>query len=85
MLALPFRISARAPESLSARNLAPQSEIFLPQRSSHRPRCRRRWSESSLETRAKPQGGGSIDNIAAVEIPDQHAVMGSDNAIQFRA
>ena len=26
-------------------------------------------------TRAKPQGGGSIDNIAAVEIPDQHAVM----------
>jgi len=26
-------------------------------------------------TRAKPQGGGSIDNIAAVEIPDQHAVI----------
>jgi hypothetical protein len=26
-------------------------------------------------TRAKPQGGGSIDNIGAVEIPDQHAVM----------
>ena len=26
-------------------------------------------------TRAKPQGGGSVDNIAAVEIPDQHAVM----------
>lgn len=26
-------------------------------------------------TRAKPQGAGSIDNIAAVEIPDQHAVM----------
>jgi hypothetical protein len=25
--------------------------------------------------RAKPQGGGSIDNIAVVEIPDQHAVM----------
>jgi hypothetical protein len=25
--------------------------------------------------RAKPQGGGSVDNIAAVEIPDQHAVM----------
>jgi hypothetical protein len=26
-------------------------------------------------TRAKPQGNGSLDNIAAVEIPDQHAVM----------
>jgi hypothetical protein len=26
-------------------------------------------------TRAKPQGAGSIDTIAAVEIPDQHAVM----------
>jgi hypothetical protein len=26
-------------------------------------------------TRAKPQGNGSVDNIAAVEIPDQHAVM----------
>ena len=25
--------------------------------------------------RAKPQGGGSVDNIAVVEIPDQHAVM----------
>ena len=25
--------------------------------------------------RAKPQGGGSIDNIAAVEIPDQNAVL----------
>jgi hypothetical protein len=25
--------------------------------------------------RAKPQGNGSVDNIAAVEIPDQHAVM----------
>jgi hypothetical protein len=25
--------------------------------------------------RAKPQGGGSIDNIVAVEIPDQHEVM----------
>ena len=25
--------------------------------------------------RAKPQGGGSVDNIAAVEIPDQHQVM----------
>jgi hypothetical protein len=25
--------------------------------------------------RAKPQGGGSIDNIAVAEIPDQHAVM----------
>lgn len=26
-------------------------------------------------TRAKPQGNGSIDNIAVAEIPDQHAVM----------
>jgi hypothetical protein len=26
-------------------------------------------------TRAKPQGNGSVDNITAVEIPDQHAVM----------
>ena len=26
-------------------------------------------------TRAKPQGDGSLDNIAVVEIPDQHAVM----------
>jgi hypothetical protein len=26
-------------------------------------------------TRAKPQGNGSVDNIAVVEIPDQHAVM----------
>jgi hypothetical protein len=26
-------------------------------------------------TRAKPQGDGSVDNIAVVEIPDQHAVM----------
>ena len=26
-------------------------------------------------TRAKPQGERSVDNIAAVEIPDQHAVM----------
>jgi hypothetical protein len=26
-------------------------------------------------TRAKPQGDGSVDNITAVEIPDQHAVM----------
>ena len=25
--------------------------------------------------RAKPQGGGSVDNIAVAEIPDQHAVM----------
>jgi hypothetical protein len=25
--------------------------------------------------RAKPQGNGSVDNIAVVEIPDQHAVM----------
>ena len=25
--------------------------------------------------RAKPQGGGSVDNITAVEIPDQHMVM----------
>lgn len=25
--------------------------------------------------RAKPQGGGSVDNIDAVDIPDQHAVM----------
>src|SRR5207245_4825086 len=25
--------------------------------------------------RAKPQGGGSIDNISAVEIPDQNAVL----------
>ena len=25
--------------------------------------------------RAKPQGGGSVDNIAAAEIPDQHAVL----------
>lgn len=25
--------------------------------------------------RAKPQGGGSVDNITAVEIPDQHEVM----------
>jgi hypothetical protein len=25
--------------------------------------------------RAKPQGNGSVDNVAAVEIPDQHAVM----------
>jgi hypothetical protein len=26
-------------------------------------------------TRAKPQGNGSVDNIAVAEIPDQHAVM----------
>lgn len=26
-------------------------------------------------TRAKPQGNGSVDNISAAEIPDQHAVM----------
>jgi hypothetical protein len=26
-------------------------------------------------TRAKPQGDGSVDNIAVVEIPDQHEVM----------
>jgi hypothetical protein len=26
-------------------------------------------------TRAKPQGGGSVDDFAVVEIPDQHAVM----------
>ena len=26
-------------------------------------------------TRAKPQGDGSVDNIAVVEIPDQHQVM----------
>ena len=26
-------------------------------------------------TRAKPQGNGSVDSIAVVEIPDQHAVM----------
>jgi hypothetical protein len=25
--------------------------------------------------RAKPQGGGSVDNIAVAEIPDQHAVL----------
>ena len=25
--------------------------------------------------RAKPQGGGSVDNIAAVDVPDQHEVM----------
>ncbi|MGC2184278.1 MAG: hypothetical protein WA637_13435 [Terriglobales bacterium] len=25
--------------------------------------------------RAKPQGGGSVDNITAVEVPDQHMVM----------
>ncbi len=25
--------------------------------------------------RAKPQGGGTVDNIAVAEIPDQHAVM----------
>jgi hypothetical protein len=29
----------------------------------------------ALVQRAKPQGGGSIDNIAAVEIPDQNAVL----------
>ena len=29
--------------------------------------------------RAKPQGNGSVDNIAVVEIPDQHAVMVSIN------
>jgi hypothetical protein len=29
----------------------------------------------SFVDRAKPQGNGSVDNIAAVEIPDQHAVM----------
>ena len=26
-------------------------------------------------TRAKPQGGGSIDNISVAEVPDQHSVM----------
>lgn len=29
--------------------------------------------------RAKPQGNGSVDNIAVVEIPDQHAVMAAIN------
>jgi hypothetical protein len=29
--------------------------------------------------RAKPQGNGSVDNIAAAEIPDQHAVMAAVN------
>ena len=29
----------------------------------------------SFVTRAKPQGNGSVDNIAVAEIPDQHAVM----------
>jgi hypothetical protein len=29
----------------------------------------------ALLQRAKPQGGGSVDNIAAVEIPDQNAVL----------
>ena len=29
--------------------------------------------------RAKPQGNGSVDNIAAAEIPDQHAVMAAIN------
>jgi hypothetical protein len=29
--------------------------------------------------RAKPQGNGSVDNIAVAEIPDQHAVMAAIN------
>ena len=75
--ALPFRIWVLVRESTSARNLAPQNAIFRPQRSSP--------SFSGVAavllgifafvTRAKPQGNGSVDNIAAVEIPDQHAVM----------
>ncbi len=36
--------------------------------------------------RAKPQGGGSVDNITAVEIPDQHDGHGGDQCHrpQFR-
>src|SRR5258707_7043297 len=29
--------------------------------------------------RAKPQGNGSVDNIAVAEVPDQHAVMAPVN------
>lgn len=35
--------------------------------------------------RAKPQGGGSVDNIAVVEIPDQHMVMVAVNVTVHNA
>ena len=35
----------------------------------------------SLLTRAKPQGNGSIDNVAAVEIPGQNAMSAATTAL----
>ena len=70
-------IWAPVPESISARNLARQNATCLPQNW---------WALFWLSAavvigtvafldRAKPQGGGSIDNIAVAEVPDQNSVL----------
>ena len=64
-------------ESISAKSLAQPSAICRQRKSlaSSLPSRPVALGIFSFVARAKPQGGGSIDNIAAVEIPNQNAVL----------